>query len=151
MAWCPCCSISICCAWDYGTEFIGLVNAVGLLTFGLAALPAGILGSRMSTTALMKFGAFLCLFGGALLPMAEWLPLGWREIGLVIPPALMFCGFAFYFVNGAPYLINVVDDAYKHQAFAPKGGALVAGWFLRQSGRRDLAGGDREPEWLDAE
>ena len=43
---------------DYGTEFIGLVNAVGLLTFGLASLPAGILGSRMSTTALMKFGAF---------------------------------------------------------------------------------------------
>ena len=111
---------------DYGTEFIGLVNAVGLLTFGLAALPAGILGSRMSTTALMKFGAFLCLFGGALLPMAEWLPPGWREFGLVIPPALMFGGFAFFFVNGAPYLINVVDEAYKHQAFALK----AAHWSL---------------------
>lgn len=111
---------------DYGTEFIGLVNAVGLLTFGLASLPAGILGSRMSTTALMKFGAYTCLAGGLLLPMAEWLPPGWRELGLVIPPALMFGGFAFYFVNGAPYLINVVDAAYKNHAFALK----AAHWSL---------------------
>lgn len=111
---------------DYGTEFIGLVNAVGLLTFGLASLPAGILGSRMSSTGLMKFGAFTCLAGGLLLPMAEWLPPGWREVGLVVPPALMFGGFAFYFVNGAPYLINVVDEAYKHQAFALK----AAHWSL---------------------
>ncbi len=111
---------------DYGTEFIGLVNAVGLLTFGCAALPAGILGSRMSTTALMKFGTILCLGGGILLPMAEWLPPGWRELGLVVPPALMFGGFAFFFVNGAPFLINVVDEAYKHQAFALK----AAHWSL---------------------
>jgi len=111
---------------DYGTDFIGLVNAVGLLTFGLASLPAGILGTRMSTTALMKFGALLCLLGGLLLPMAEWLPPGWRELGLALPPALMFGGFAFFFVNGAPYLINVVDDAYKHQAFALK----AAHWSL---------------------
>lgn len=111
---------------DYGTEFIGLVNAVGLLTFGLASLPAGILGSRMSTTALMKFGAYLCLAGGLLLPLAEWLPPGWRELGLVAPPALLFGGFAFFFVNGSPYLINVVDQAYKHQAFALK----AAHWSL---------------------
>ena len=110
----------------YGTEFIGLVNAVGLLTFGLVSLPAGILGSRMSTTRLMKFGAFLCLAGGLLLPLAEWLPPGWREAGLVVPPALMLGGFAFFFVNGAPFLINVVDDAYKHRAFALK----VAHWSL---------------------
>ncbi len=121
---------------DYGTEFIGLVNAVGLLTFGLTSLPAGILGSRMSTTGLMKFGAILSLAGGLLLPLAEWLPPGWREAGLVIPPALMFGGFAFFFVNGAPFLLNVVDVAYKQQAFALKAahwslagfaGSLIAG------------------------
>ena len=111
---------------DYGTEFIGLVNAVGLLTFGVASLPAGILGSRMSTTELMKFGAFTCLIGGMLLPMVEWLPPGWREAAFVIPPALMFGGFAFFFVNGAPFLINVVDDAYKNHAFALK----AAHWSL---------------------
>ncbi len=111
---------------DYGTEFIGLVNAVGLLTFGLASLPAGVLGSRMSTTALMKFGAYTCLAGGLMLPLAESLPPGWREVGLVFPPALMMGGFAFYFVNGAPYLLNIVDVAYKSHAFALK----AAHWSL---------------------
>ena len=111
---------------EYGTEFIGLVNAVGMLTFGLASLPAGILGSRLSTTGLMKFGVFVSLVGGLLLPLAESLPPGWREAGLVITPALMFGGFAFFFVNGAPFLINVVDDAYKNHAFALK----AAHWSL---------------------
>lgn len=111
---------------DYGTEFIGLVNAVALLTFGLASLPAGILGSRMSTTGLLKFGAAVSLVGGLSLPMAEWLPPGWREVCLIISPGLMMGGFAFFFVNGAPFLINVVDDAYKHHAFALK----TAHWSL---------------------
>ena len=111
---------------DYGTEFIGLVNAVGLLTFGIVSLPAGILGSRLSPTGLMKFGAVVSLAGGLLLPMAEWLPLGWREAGLVLPTALMFGGFAFFFVNSAPFLMNVVDEDYKHRAFALK----AAHWSL---------------------
>ena len=41
----------------YGTEFIGLVNAAGLLTFAFVSLPAGILGSRLSNSLLMKIGA----------------------------------------------------------------------------------------------
>ncbi len=110
----------------YGTELIGLVNAVGLLTFALTSLPAGILGSRMSPTALMKFGALLSLAGALLLPCAEWLPPGLREAGFALPYAMMLGGFAFFFVNGAPFLLNVVDEAYKHQAFALK----AAHWSL---------------------
>ncbi len=110
----------------YGTEFIGLVNAVGLLTFAGVSLPAGILGSRFSTTLLMKLGAVICVFGGLLLPQAEPLPPGIREVWLVAFYALMLTGFALFFVNGAPYLLNVVDTAYKHRAFALK----TAGWAL---------------------
>ena len=110
----------------YGTEFIGLVNAVALLTFAFTSLPAGLLGSRVSNTWLMKCGAALCLVGGVLLPMVEWLPPGWREGWLVINYALMLGGFSLFFVNGATYLINVVDTAYKHSAFALK----TASWLL---------------------
>ena len=58
----------------------------------------------------------------------------------------MFGGFAFFFVNGAPFLINVVDDAYKHQAFALKAahwslagfaGSLVGGILPRRHRRPD--------------
>ena len=110
----------------YGTEFIGLVNAVGLLTFACVSLPAGILGSRLSTTLLMKAGAAISVFGALLLPQAELLPPGLREGWLVILYALMLAGFSLFFVNGAPYLLNVVDTAYKHRAFALK----TAGWSL---------------------
>ncbi len=111
---------------DYGTEFIGLVNAVGLLTFASVSLPAGILGSRLSTTLLMKIGAAISVIGGLLLPQAELLPPGLRESWLVFHYALMLTGFSLFFVNGAPYLLNVVDTAYKHRAFALK----TAGWSL---------------------
>ena len=111
---------------DYGTEFIGLVNAAGLLTFACVSLPAGILGSRLSTTLLMKAGAAISVFGGLLLPQAELLPPGPREVWLVGLYALMLSGFSLFFVNGAPYLLNVVDTALKHRAFALK----TAGWSL---------------------
>ena len=111
---------------DYGTEFIGLVNAVGLVTFACVSLPAGILGSRYSTTLLMKAGAAISVLGGLLLPQAELLPPGPREVWLTFHYAFMLCGFSLFFVNGAPYLLNVVDTAYKHRAFALK----TAGWSL---------------------
>lgn len=110
----------------YGTEFIGLVNAVGLLTFAGVSLPAGLLGSRYSTTLLMKLGAAICVVGGLLLPHAELLPTVIREAWLVAFYALMLTGFALFFVNGAPYLLNAVDTALKHRAFAIK----TAGWSL---------------------
>ena len=110
----------------YGTEFIGLVNAAGLLAFAFTSLPAGILGSRYSVTGLMKFGAVLSLIGGTLLTLTEAIPAGLQEGWLVFQYALMLGGFAFFFVNGAPFLINVVDNAYKHHAFALK----TAHWSL---------------------
>ena len=105
---------------DYGTEFIGLVNAAGLLTFAFSSLIAGVGGSRISNTALMKAGAIASLFGALLLPQVIWVPAGWRETWLVAHVTIMFGGFSFFFVNGAAYLINVVDTARKHHAFALK-------------------------------
>ena len=102
----------------YGIEFIGMANAVGLLTFASASLPAGILGTRYSNTLMMKIGGSLSAIGGLLLPQVELLPPGLRESGLVVLYALMLVGFSFFFVNGAPFLINVVDPEHKHLAFS---------------------------------
>ena len=110
----------------YGTEFIGLVNAAGLLTFAAASLPAGILGGRYSNSTMMKWGAVLSALGSICLPMAETLPPALRESGLVLSYALMLVGFSFFFVNGAPFLLNVVEVAQKHRAFSLK----TAAWAL---------------------
>lgn len=110
----------------YGTEFIGLVNAAGLLSFAAASLPAGILGGRYSNTRMMKMGAALSALGAVCLPMAEALPGASMEAWLVGNYALLLVGFSFFFVNGAPFLLNVVDVAQKHRAFSLK----TAAWAL---------------------
>ena len=114
----------------YGTEFIGLVNAAGLLTFAAASLPAGILGARHSNTGMMKVGAALSALGGVCLPMVESLPAGASEIGLALCYMVTLTGFSFFFVNGAPFLLNVVDVSQKHRAFSLKTAAwAMAGFF----------------------
>ena len=87
----------------YGTEFIGLVNAAGLLTFAAASLPAGILGGRYSNSTMMKLGASLSALGAICLPMAETLPPALREAGLVLSYALMLVGFSFSSSMARPF------------------------------------------------
>lgn len=126
----------------YGTELIGLVNAAGLLAFALTSLPAGILGSQFSVTRLMKSGALMALVGAILLPMVESLPAEWRQFWLVFNYVLMLAGFAFFFVNGAPYLMNRVETQQKTQAFALKSAHLSLAAFAGS-----LVGG-LLPEWI---
>ena len=110
----------------YGTELIGLVNAAGLLAFAAASLPAGILGARYSNTSMMKWGAALSTLGACCLPLAEALPATLSEAWLVGNYALLLVGFSFFFVNGAPFLLNVVAVEQKHRAFSLK----TAAWAL---------------------
>lgn len=113
----------------YGPEFIGLINATGLLAFALTSLPAGLLGAKVSATRLMKMGGGMALLGATLLPMAEALPTDWRQSWLVFHYVVMLAGFAFFFVNGAPYLMNSVKTEQKTQAFAIKSANLSLAAF----------------------
>ena len=126
----------------HGTEFIGLVNATGLLAFALTSLPAGLLGARVSLTRLLKIGGALALAGAVFLPMVEWLPRPWQPAWLVFHYVMMLVGFAFFFVNGAPYLLNIVDTDQKTQAFAVKSANLSLAAFAGS-----LIGG-LMPEWI---
>lgn len=114
----------------YTTDFIGLINAVGLLTFAVASLPAGLMGSRWSNTRLMKVGVVLITVGGVLLPIAESVPVILQDSWLVVTYATMMCGFSFFFVNGEPYLLNVVDSKRRNDAFAFKAAMLSLAAFL---------------------
>src|SRR3954470_17998919 len=62
----------------YGTEQIGLINAAGTLTFGLACLPAGVIGARWGSRQIMLLGLGLVAAGSLLLPLADMLPPAWR-------------------------------------------------------------------------
>lgn len=115
---------------DYGTDFIGLVNAVGLLSFALASLPAGLMGSRWSNTRMLKVGVGLVCVGGILFPLAESVPLALRDAWIVLTYAMMLAGFSFFFVNGEPFLINTVNSQRRNNAFAVKTAMLSLAGFL---------------------
>ncbi len=114
----------------YGTEFIGLVNAVGLLSFALTSLPAGIIGSRLSTTLLLKIGALVILIGGGALPLVESVPANIQDIWLVVFYGILLGGFSLFFVNGAPFLMNSVADGRENDAFAMQTALLAFAGFL---------------------
>ncbi len=114
----------------YGTEFIGLVNAAGLLAFALTSLPAGIVGSRISNTLMMKIGAGVVLIGGGLMPFAEFAPIAWQDAWLVGFYAILFMGFSLFFVNGAPFLMNIVANGRQNDAFAAQTALLSLAAFI---------------------
>jgi len=115
---------------DYGTDFIGLVNAVGLLAFAMTSLPAGIMGARWSNTRMLKLGVSILCLGSLLFPAAEFVPLAIRDMWFVVTYAMMLAGFSFFFVNGEPYLINVVDSKRRNDAFAVKTAVLSLAAFM---------------------
>jgi MFS family permease len=114
----------------YGTEFIGLLNAVALITFALTSFPAGVLGSRWSNILMLKVGVGFILLGGGLLPLAEFTPLGWQDSWLIVTYALMLSGFSLFFVNGAPFLMNIVDTDKQNNAFAIQTALLSLAAFV---------------------
>ena len=68
----------------YGPRFIGIANAVPTLTYGLACLPAGVLGGRWGVRRSMTLGVVIVAVGLALPPCAEWLPASVRAAWLIL-------------------------------------------------------------------
>jgi MFS family permease len=102
----------------YGPEQIGLVNSAGTLTFALTSLPAGALGQRFGSRRMMVIGLGLLIAGCVLLPLADTLPAGWRLAWLVAGNVTLYLGLSLYFVNTAPYLMDVVAAERRNQLFS---------------------------------
>jgi MFS family permease len=114
----------------YGTEQIGLVNAAGTLTFALASLPAGALGSRWGSRRALLLGLVLMLVGYGLLPLADLLAPSWRLVWLVATEVVAYTGLALYFVNTAPYVIELVSIAQRNRVISLQTGLLSLSAFL---------------------
>lgn len=102
----------------YGPEFIGLVNAVGALSFALLCLPAGALGTRWGSRSMLIAGAGLLAVGFLLLPLAEFLSGDWRTGWLLFTTILAHLGFSFYLVNGLPFMMAATGPEERNYAFS---------------------------------
>jgi len=114
----------------YDARFIGQVNSFGLLTFALVSLPAGILGTRWAGTMMLRVGLGLILLGTFLLPLAEFSPMGWQETWFILTYALVMMGYSLFFVNGAPFLMSVVERDKQTSAFAIQTALLSLAAFV---------------------
>ena len=103
---------------DYGTEFVGLVNATGGFAFAAFCLPAGALGTRWSSRRMMIAGTGVAAVGFTSLPFAEFMPDVMQTGWLLATYTLAWLGLALYFVNSIPFLMNATGPQERTHAFS---------------------------------
>lgn len=91
----------------FDAEFVGMVNAVGLLLFSVAALPAGSIGTRFGARAAMVAGVSCTLVSAWAVAFTDLVPTAWIPWWITIAYSLLYIGIAFYWVNCSPALINL--------------------------------------------
>lgn len=89
---------------------IGRFLAVAQICFGLAALPAGMVGARFGLRTGLQIGTALVATGWTLFLLAEGLPAEWSGVILQVGLATAYMGQATMIVNGAPYLMHITED-----------------------------------------
>jgi hypothetical protein len=103
---------------DYGPQTIGMINAAGGLAFALMCLPAGALGTRRGSRAMLVAGLAVLAAGIFLLPLAELLAAGWRTAWLLAMTFLQYLGLSLYYVNSLPFLMEVTGAEERSHAFS---------------------------------
>jgi MFS family permease len=120
----------------YDTEFIGTMLASGMLTWGVLALPAGALGSRLGIKRTIVAGMFTLSLSALMLILAGGLNETWRAPGLVVSWMLVWGGAALVSVNSLPYVMAITTDENRSYVFSVQqtlaalvslAGALISG------------------------
>ncbi len=102
----------------YDPTFVGKINSIGLLTFALASMPAGSLGSRWGSRKAMIVGLYIVFMGGLLLPFAGTVVPERQELWLFVTYPIMFFGYALFFVNGVTFLMGATKPDQRNLAFS---------------------------------
>ena len=113
----------------FGTEFIGLINAVAQLGFALFSLPAGAIGSRWGSRRMAIIGLAVAVFGLFLVPMAEWLPKAWWSAWLMSSYVLAWLGGALFLVNMNPFLMALTKPDERAHVFSVRQAILPLAGF----------------------
>jgi MFS family permease len=102
----------------HGPEFIGLVNAAGMLAIAVFSLRAGALGGRWGIRRLMIAGLCLAVAGFGLFPLAEFIPTTWQAGWILATYLLGWLGIALYIVNSNPFLMGATSSEERSHAFS---------------------------------
>ncbi|MBK8050797.1 MAG: hypothetical protein IPK16_29050 [Anaerolineales bacterium] len=115
-------------AW-FRCRFIGLVLGAGQLAWAVAALPAGMVSSRIGLRNGYMLGPALFAVGTALMLLVETQPEAIWPVWLIGSQVVVMVGTAFITVNVAPYLMSVTGEEAA-AALCSLSGAIPATAFL---------------------
>ena len=113
----------------YGPAYIGLANGSTALAFALLSVPAGAAGSRWGYRRVTVLGVGLVSVATIFLPLVEFLPDNWRDMGILVTRIFSGLGFALYFVNANPYLVAATEPEERNHVFSMQVGLLPFAGF----------------------
>lgn len=102
----------------YGTEFIGLVNAISQFALAIFALPATFVAARLGTRWAMIVGLSLAMVGHGLPILAEFIPGSLRQPWILVTYLIGGLGLALYFVNSSPWVMAVTTPQERGHVFS---------------------------------
>jgi predicted MFS family arabinose efflux permease len=102
----------------YGPSTIGLLVGSGQLVWGLAAIPAGLIGVRISNRRAQILGVSILAFTTMLLLYAEALPTSLQTGWLATCWIISWVGSSLMVVNASPYAMEVTVPEERQQVFA---------------------------------
>jgi MFS family permease len=102
----------------YGTETVGLINAVGSFAFSVFAVLLGTFGARWNGRRSLVVGVSLMVLGLALLPLAGAMPSTWQLGWLYATNVLSFLGLAMWWVYSIPFLMSATGSGERNHAFS---------------------------------
>lgn len=114
----------------YSVEYVGLFNASGALTYILASLPAGALGSRFGWRAAMVAGGVVTMIGMAMLPLTEFLPPNYQQAWPILSQVVVTAGWALISINQVPALMAATTVRNRNSAYAFNGVLRGLGTFI---------------------
>ncbi|MGQ9556285.1 MAG: MFS transporter [Anaerolineae bacterium] len=115
----------------FSAEFIGLVNACGLLSGSFFSLPAGEFGRRWGTRWSMLLGLALALIGYGGVAVTLLFPPSVRGVWLLVAYLLACLGsLGLYMVNVTPFLMSATSLQERNRAFSILTALPTAAAFL---------------------
>jgi predicted MFS family arabinose efflux permease len=114
----------------YGPAFVGWVNGVGRLVFGLSSLPAGAFGGRWGNRRMIVAGMCFGVLGFGLLPLVELFPVALRQGWVLAAFSLGWLGGSLYVVNGNPFLMGATCPDERNHAFSVREAFMPLAGFV---------------------
>jgi len=114
----------------FGPESIGALFAAGALSFSISSLPGAALGGRWGPRRALFLGGAINVFGLAMFPFTESVPMAWRSVWPVLVQLVSSCGWSLLMVNVVTLMCAVTSTENRKGAYALKEACGGLGMFL---------------------